>query len=80
MSEKDTSKMVLIPGELHSAASNHIVSGSDEIYDYGFDVRQAELNNRFDASIREIATSGSDSVYDVTVKGGGENSVPSTTC
>lgn len=45
--EKDTSKLVTIPGELHSAATGNIVAGADEIFDYDSSCYQSDINSRW---------------------------------
>ena len=44
---KDTSKLVTIPGELHSAATGNIVAGADEIFDYDSSCYQSDINSRW---------------------------------
>jgi hypothetical protein len=43
---RDTSKLVTIPGELHSAATGNIVSASQEIFDYDSNSYQSQLNKQ----------------------------------
>lgn len=43
---RDTSKLVTIPGELHSAATGSIVSASQEIFDYDSNSYQSQLNKQ----------------------------------
>ena len=47
---QDKNKRVTIPGELHSAATGNVVAPADEIYDYGLDKRQSDLNKITDDS------------------------------
>ena len=42
--DKDTSKLINIPGELHSIASGNIIAGTDEIFDYNSSLYQSEIN------------------------------------
>ena len=43
---RDTSKLVTIPGELHSAATGNIVSATQEIFDYDSNSYQSQLNKQ----------------------------------
>lgn len=43
-SNRDMSKTVTIPGELHSAATGNIVAASEEIFDYKTNSYQSDLN------------------------------------
>ena len=41
---RDTSKLVTIPGELHSAATGNIVAAAEEIFDYTINKYQKDIN------------------------------------
>ena len=43
---RDTSKLVTIPGELHSAATGNIVAATQEIFDYDSNSYQSQLNKQ----------------------------------
>jgi len=43
---RDTSKLVTIPGELHSAATGNIVAATQEIFDYDSSSYQSQLNKQ----------------------------------
>ena len=41
---RDTSKLVTIPGELHSAATGNIVAAAEEVFDYTKNMYQKDIN------------------------------------
>ena len=42
---RDTSKLVTIPGELHSAATGNIVAAAEEVFDYTTKFRVVGLSH-----------------------------------
>ena len=51
---RDTSKLVTIPGELHSAATGNIVAASEEIFDYTANKYQKDINQEVASSIQDL--------------------------
>ena len=51
---RDTSKLVTIPGELHSAATGNIVAASEEIFDYAVNKYQKDINQEVASSIQDL--------------------------
>ena len=66
---RDTSKLVAIPGELHSAATDGIVTATEEVFDYDSSLFQSQINSNFyNASqhsheITEVTTTARTVVY-----------------
>ena len=51
---RDTSKLVTIPGELHSAATGSIVAAAEEIFDYTANKYQKDINQEVASSIQDL--------------------------
>ena len=45
---RDTSKLVTIPGELHSVATGNIVTSTEEVFDYTANKYQKDINQEID--------------------------------
>ena len=43
---RDTNNLIIIPGELHSAATGNVVAASEEIFDYDSSSYQSQLNKQ----------------------------------
>ena len=51
---RDTSKLVTIPGELHSVATGNIVAAAEEIFDYAVNKYQKDINQEVASSIQDL--------------------------
>lgn len=52
--ERDVSKLIKVPGEMTSAAVNHIVAAAIDIYDYNQKEYQEIINSRLQSQIDDI--------------------------
>ena len=52
--ERNVDKLIKIPGELTSAATNHVVAAARDIYDYNWSEYQHIINKRLKDDIDEI--------------------------
>ena len=51
---RDTSGLVTIPGELHSAATGNIVVAAEEVFDYTINKYQKDINQEVASSIQDL--------------------------
>ena len=51
---RDTSKLVTIPGELHSAATGNIVAAAEEVFDYNANKYQKDINQEVQSDLDSI--------------------------
>ena len=56
---RDTSKLVTIPGELHSAATGNIVAAAEEVFDYTTNKYQKDINQEVVSSIQDLRSTDS---------------------
>ena len=56
---RDTSKLVTIPGELHSAAAGNIVAAAEEVFDYTANKYQKDINQEVQSDLDSIETTAS---------------------
>lgn len=52
--ERDVGKLIKVPGEMTSAAVNHIVAAAIDIYDYNQKEYQEIINSRLQSQIDDI--------------------------
>ena len=68
---RDTSKLVTIPGELHSAATGNIVTAAEEVFDYNKNKYQKDINQEIDyikaIGYYECSTPGSTAAKAITI-------------
>ena len=55
--ERDVGKLIKVPGEMTSAAVNHIVAAAIDIYDYNQKEYQEIINSRLQSQIDDIENS-----------------------
>ena len=51
--ERDVGKLIKVPGEMTSAATNHVVAAAIDIYDYNQKEYQEIINSRLQSQIDE---------------------------
>lgn len=52
--ERDVGKLIKVPGEMTSAAVNHIVAAAIDIYDYNQKEYQEIINSRLQSQIEDF--------------------------
>ena len=55
--ERDVGKLIKVPGEMTSAAVNHIVAAAIDIYDYNQKEYQEIINSRLQSQVDDIENS-----------------------